>query len=113
MDGVFVVRPDGQTQNHVFSRGVYANQASGDLSTHEVLYGHIAVSPSKFIIHPDSLVTVDVFYDPSDRSVQRDFSGRPIDSTRYDIRGDELHLEYYTYPADAPVLTRAVLYRVP
>jgi hypothetical protein len=113
MDVLFIVSPESETQNHVINRRLYPNQASGDLSSHQVLYGHIGVSGDKFAIHPDSLVTTDIFYGPTYHNVQRDFSGWPRDSTRYQIRGNELHLEYYSYPADAPVLTRRVLYRVP
>jgi hypothetical protein len=113
MDGLFIVGADAETENHVTTRGVYPNQASGDLSTHEVLYGRIGVGQGKFVVHPDSLVTTDVFFGPTYRHVQRDFSGWPRDSTQYQIRANELHLEYYSYPADAPVLTQRVLYRVP
>ena len=112
MEGLFIVVADGATENHVITRGVYSNQGAGDVSTHEVLYGHIGVSGDKFVIHRDSLVTTDVFYGPTYRYVQRDFTGWPRDSTQYRVRGNELHLEFYTYPADAPVLTHSVLYRV-
>jgi len=64
MDGLFIVGADAEVENHVITRGVYPNQASDDLSAHEVLYGHIGVSEDKFVIHPDSLVTTDVFYGP-------------------------------------------------
>jgi len=113
MDGLFIVRADAGIEDHVITRGLYPNQASDDLSAHEVLYGHIGIGEDKFVIHTDSLVTTDVFYGPTYRHVQRDFSGWPRDSTRYQILANELHLEYYSYPADAPVLTRRVLYRVP
>jgi len=113
MDGLFIVGTDGATEDHVITRGVYPNQASGELSTHEVLYGRIGVNRDKFVIYPDSLVTTDVFYGPTYRHVQRDFSARSHDSTQYQIRGDQLHLAYYSYPADAPVLTERVLYREP
>ncbi len=113
MDGLFIVRADATTEDHVMTRGVYSNQAPDDPSAHEVLYGHIGVREDKFVIHPDSLVTTDLFYGPTYRHVQRDFSGWPQDSSQYQIRGNELQLEYYRYPADAPVLTRRVLYRVP
>lgn len=66
-----------------------------------------------FAIQPDSVVTCDLFYGPSHRSVKRDFTGGPADSTWFEVRGDELLLEFYTYPADAPVLIQQVLSRVP
>jgi hypothetical protein len=112
MDGLFVVTASGATENHVISRGLYG-QSANELSMESVLYGHIAISGDKFLITPDSLVTHDVFYGPSHREVQRDFTGWPRDSTRFAILANALELEFYTYPADAPVLTRQVLYRVP
>lgn len=112
MEGRFVVTPLGRAENHTITRGLYQGQASDELSSEQVLYGRIAVGTDRFIIYPDSLVTRDLFYGPTYRSVQRDFSGVPHDSTSYAIRGNELHLEYYSYPADAPVLTQRVLYRV-
>ncbi len=51
-------------------------------------------------------------YGPTHREVQHDFSGWPRDSTRYEIHANVLVLEFYTYPADAPVLTRQTLTRV-
>jgi hypothetical protein len=112
MEGLFIVTDHGQTENRVITRGVYPDQGANDLSSHQVLYGRIGTGTDKFVIHPDSLVTQDLFYGPTHRDVQRDFSGWHRDSTSYDIRGNELHLEYYTYPADEPVLTRQILYRV-
>ena len=111
MDGLFIVSADGATENHVVTRGVYSDQSLGDLSSRSVLYGHIGIRGDKFIVTPDSLVTHDAFYGPTHRHVQRDFTGWPRDSTRYTIKGDRLFLEYYTYPADAPVLTQRVLFR--
>jgi hypothetical protein len=111
MDQLFVVGRDGRTEEQVTSRGVYPDQTPDQVSAQVVLFGRIAVRGDKFVIHPDSEVTHDVFYGPSNRSVRRDFTGCPLDSVRYAVRGDELHLEFVTYPADAPELTRRVLYR--
>ena len=111
MDGLFVVMANGATENHVISRGLYG-QSADELSMESVLHGHIGISGDKFLITPDSLVTHDVFYGPSHREVQRDFSAWPRDSTRFAIQANVLQLEFYSYHADAPVLTRQVLYRV-
>jgi hypothetical protein len=46
------------------------------------------------------------------RSVQRGFPGWTRDSTRFAIQGDNLVLEYYSYPADAPVLTEQTYTRL-
>ena len=112
MEGLFVVTVRGRAEDHTITRGLYQGQSPDDLSSEQVLYGRIEVGTNKFIIYPDSLVTRDLFYGPSYRSVQRDFTGTSGDSTSYVIRGNELQLEYYSYPADAPVLTQRVLYRV-
>ena len=111
MDGLFAVAANGATENHVISRGLYG-QSANELSMESVLYGQIRISGDKFLVTPDSLVTHDVFYGPSHRDVQRDFTGWPRDSTRFAIRANVLELEFYSYPADAPVLTHQVLYRV-
>jgi hypothetical protein len=111
MEKRFVVWANGRSENWTTTRGLYG-QGAGDLSAEVVLYGRITVRGDKFVIHPDSEVTRDVFYGPSYRAVRTDFSAWPSDSTRFEIRDDALHLEYYSYPADAPVLTQRVLYRV-
>jgi len=77
-----------------------------------VLYGRSVVRGSYFLVNPDSQVTRDWFYGPMHRSVQRDFPGWPRDSTRFAIQGDNLVLEYYSYPADAPVLTEQTCTRL-
>ena len=111
MEGLFIVRADGVAEQHVIARGLYG-QSADEISLRSILYGHIGVNGSKFLISPDSLVTHDAFYGPTHRDVQRDFRGWPRDSTRYAIHANVLVLEFYTYPADAPVLTRQTLTRV-
>jgi hypothetical protein len=106
------VRPgDRHTEEQVTSRGLYPDQTPDQVSAQVVLFGRITVCGDQFLIHPDSEVTHDLFYGASHRSVRRDFTGWPLDSVRYAVRRDELHMELYTYPADAPELTRRVLYR--
>jgi hypothetical protein len=112
MERMFIVTSHGRSENHTVTRGLYADRPSDALSADVVLYGRIVVRGNYFHIQPDSLVTHDTFYGPSHRSLQRDFSGWPRDSTRFTLNGEELSLEFYTYPADAPVLTRQVLSRV-
>lgn len=112
LDRVLVVTADGRSESHVIDRGLYDGQAPGDLSAESVLYGRILVRGSYFTVRPDSEVTHDLFYGPAHREVQRDFSGWPRDSTRFEVRGNRLDLEFYTYPADAPVLTQRTFTRV-
>ena len=111
MEGLFIVRADGATEDHVIARGLYG-QSANEVSLQSILYGHIGVNGNKFLISPDSLVTHDEFYGPTHREVQRDFRGWPRDSTTYEIHVNVLVLEFYTYPADAPILTRQTLMRV-
>lgn len=112
LDRILVITADARSESHVIDRGLYEGQAPGDLAMESVLYGRIVVRGSYFLVHPDSQVTHDLFYGPMHRSVQRDFSGWPRDSTHFAIQGDNLVLEYYSYPADAPVLTEQTYARV-
>jgi hypothetical protein len=75
LDRLFVVTTDGRSESHASSRGLYAGQRADDLSAETVLYGHILVRGNYFTVHPDSEVTHDLFYGPSHRAVQRDFTG--------------------------------------
>src|SRR5205814_479241 len=111
MDRVFIVLGDRHTVQQVTSRGLLPGQMPDQVSAQVALFGRIAVRGDQFVIHPDSEVTHDVFYGPSNRSVRRDFRGWPLDSVRYAVQGEELRLEFYTYPADAPELTRQVFHR--
>jgi hypothetical protein len=58
------------------------------------------------------MVTRDLFCGPSHRP-KREFTGWSSDSTGFEVRGDQLLLEFYTSPADVPVLVREVMSRVP
>lgn len=112
LDRLLVISANGQSESHVINRGLYDGQAPGDLAAETVLYGRLVVRGSYFTVHPDSEVTHDLFYSPAHHTVQRDFSGWPGDSTRFEIREDELVLEFYTYPADAPEFTQRTFTRV-
>jgi hypothetical protein len=112
LNRILVITTDGRSENHSVMRGLYEGQTPGDLAMESVLYGRIVVRGSYFLFNPDSLVTHDLFYGPMDRSVERDFSGWPRDSTHFAIQGNNLVLEYYSYPADAPVLTEQTYTRV-
>lgn len=113
MDRLFVVRSDGTTENHTTSRGLYPDQTADQISARVVLFGRISVRGDRVVVQPDSEVTQDLFYGPNHRAVRRDFSGWRVDTVRYAVRGDELHLRFSSYPADAPEPAEQVLYRVP
>ena len=98
LDRTLVITADGRSESHVIDRGLYEGQAPGDLAMESVVYGRIVVRGSYFLVDPDSQVTHDLFYGPMHRSVQRDFSGWPRDSTHFAIQGDDLALEYHSYP---------------
>jgi hypothetical protein len=113
LERLFVVTAEGRSETRTTTRGLYTGQEADAVSAEVVLYGRVRVRDGYFAIQPDSVVTRDRFYGPSHRSVKREFTGWPADSTRFEVRGDELQLEFYTYPADAPVLIHQVLSRVP
>ena len=113
LERLFVVTAEGRSETWTTSRGLYAGQAADALSSEIILYGRVRVREGYFAIQPDSEVTRDLFYGPSHRSVKHEFTGWSADSTRFEVRGDELLLEFYTYPADAPVRIQQVLSRVP
>jgi hypothetical protein len=107
-----VVRPDGRVVHRGVSYGLYPGQRATDVSAETELHGRLGASASAFVVHTDSIVTRDRFFGPDARTVQREFPApAAADSTRYAVHGDELELTYYSYPADAPVLTREVLTR--
>jgi hypothetical protein len=108
-----VVRRDDRVERREVSYGLYPGDAPSKISASSTLYGSLGATGTKYVIHPDSLVSEDTFGGTFRRTVQRDFSGWRRDSVTYSIRGDRLELGYYTYPADAPVFTREVMYRVP
>jgi hypothetical protein len=112
LDRVLVITADGRSETHVVSRGLYEGQASGDLALESVLYARIVIRGSYLLVHPDSLVTRDLFYGPENRSVQRESAGWPRDSTRFGVRGSNLVLEYSAYPADVPGLLQQTYTRV-
>jgi hypothetical protein len=109
----FLVTTDSRVQQGFVDWGLYLGQDPTAISARSVLYGRIAIRGDAYVIHPDSEVTEDTFYGPNSRSVQRNFSGWPEDSVRFAIAGGTLFRQYYSYPADAPVITRDTLYRFP
>ena len=108
-----VVRRDNRVESRGVTYGLYPGDAPSTVSASSTLYGSLGATDTRYVIHPDSLVTEDRFGGTFRRTVQRDFRGWPRDSVTYTIRGDRLELGYYTYPADAAVFTREVMYRVP
>ena len=107
-----VVHGDMRVESRGVTYGLYPGDAPGTVSASSTLYGSLGASDRSYIVHPDSLVTEDRFGGSLQRIVQRDFSWLPNDSVSYVVRQDRLEISYYTYPADAPVLTHDVLYRV-
>jgi hypothetical protein len=107
-----VVHPDMRVESRGVTYGLYPGDAPGAVSASSALYGRLGATGTRFLIQPDSLVTEDRFHGPDYHHVQRDFTGLPSDSTAFEIRGGVLTLTYYSYPADAPVVTRSVYYRV-
>ncbi len=106
---------DGRIEQVVVTYGVYPGDGANTVSASTHQFGRIGASASAFVVRTDSIVTRDTFYGPNHREVQRyPLAGvvAPHDSTHYQIVGDELRLTYYSYPADAPVLTHGTMVRV-
>ena len=107
-----VVHPDMRVESRGVTYGLYPGDGPGTVSASSALYGRLGGTGTRFLIHPDSQVTEDRFHGPGHHAVQRDFAGLPNDSAAYEVRGGALTLTYYSHPADAPVVTRSVYYRV-
>ena len=108
-----VVRSDMRVEHQGAMYNIYPGEGPNTLSASSTLYGRLGATATRFVIHPDSLVTRDRFYGPGYRQVQRDFPNWvPFDSTTYEVRDGVLSLTFYSYPLDAPVLTQAIYYRV-
>ena len=115
MQGTWTIDADGRIEQSIVMRGVYPREGPNDVSSFVLQYGRIGASATAFVVHLDSTITHDEFYGPNHRDVQRYTSTRqpsPMDSTHFVIVGDALQLTYYSYPADAPVLTHAEMRRV-
>ena len=107
-----VVHRDMRVESRGVTYGLYPGDAPTTVSASSTLYGSLGATGRKYVVHPDSLVTEDSFGGSRQRVVQRDFTWWANDSVEYTIRGDRLELSYYTYPAEAPVLTHDVMHRV-
>jgi len=115
MQGTWTVGADGRIEQRTVMYGVYSGEGPSDVSADIRQFGRIGASVTAFVVRLDSTVTHDAFYGPNHRDVQRyplDVVSAPRDSTHYEIVGDALQLTYYSYPADAPVLTHGTMTRV-
>jgi hypothetical protein len=115
MQGTWGIGADGRIEQRIVMYGVYPGDGPNDVSAETRQFGRIGASATAFVVRTDSIVTHDAFYGPNHREVQRHpIAGvvAPRDSTHYEIVGDELRLTYYSYPADAPVLTHSTMLRV-
>ena len=92
--------------------GIYPGQARDFLSAYSRLEGSYRVEGDSIHRMARRETTWDSFYGLSSAPVVRDIA--PNDyfinwSSKYMIVGSRLILDYYSYPADAPVATRMVL----
>ena len=107
-----VVQRDMRVVSRGVTYGLYPGDGPATVSASYTLYGSLGATDRKYVVHPDSVVTEDHFGGSLQRVVQRDLAWWPQDSVEYTVRGERLELSYYTYPADAPVLTHDVMHRV-
>ena len=92
--------------------GIYPGQARDFLSAYTRLEGSYRVDGDSIFRSARRQTTWDSFYGLTSAPVVRDIA--PNDhfinwSSKYTIVGSRLILDYYSYPADAPVATRMVL----
>jgi hypothetical protein len=115
MQSTWTIAGSGRIEQRIVMYGVYPGDGASDVSAEIRQFGRIGASATAFVVHLDSAVTHDAFYGPTHRDVQRyPIAGvvAPRDSTFYVIAGGTLRLTYYSYPADAPVLTHSTMVRV-
>lgn len=115
MQGTWTVTSDGRIEQRIVMYGIYPREGPDDVSAETRNFGRIGATATAFVVRTDSIVTHDAFYGPSHRDVQRPAAtvvNAPRDSTHYRIEGNALLLTYYSYPADAPVLTHGTMFRV-
>lgn len=108
----FIVFPDGRTENRITNRGTRASLAPTDTSSMQVLHGRIRVFGSAFLVSPDSEVTRDLANDRDQRFVRTEnLYWWVTDTVRFQVTASALTVRYLSYPADAPVPTKATYRR--
>jgi hypothetical protein len=102
---------DGGVTYEVRNYGLYPGQRADDLASYSRTYSRYETAGDTVILHPARVVTWDKFYGAqSPERVEEIHDG----SVRWNVvvYGDQLMVNYTTYPADAPVLTTVVYRRV-
>lgn len=112
MERRFTFHADGTYTWEVVSFGGYGRPAAERTYAHRV-HGDFRVEGRRLWTRERRRETWDAFHGP-DAPVQRETTDVPewADAYGVTLRGDALTLDYVTYPADAPVDTRAVYRRV-
>ena len=105
--------PNGMFASDVRSYGVYGGQGDNDLSSYSRIEGDYEVEGNQLIFHSRRLILWDRFHGPNaQEQVEEPYSITLFDDAHYTIQGDHLHLQYLSYPADAPIETSREFLRV-
>jgi hypothetical protein len=108
-------QPDGRVVLDFRSYGAYGGQHADDLSGYARSSGTFYVDGSALTIQIDEITSWDAFYglNSPEQTVKVKAPAYPFSPAQYSVDGDRLTLQYFTAPADLPVLTTAVFGRVP
>lgn len=106
---------DGHFVLEFRSYGVYQGQQADDLSSYSRTAGTFTVAGDRLSFDPESLTTWDAFYGASSpETVRTPYPYASFyDDARYRVEGNTLTLDYTSYPADAPEVTRQLFQRAP
>ena len=94
--------------------GVYPGQPRNELSAYSVIDGNYRVAGDSLFETAHRETTWDRFYGanspPTVRDIPDDYWSRS--RSRFAVQGSTLVLDYFSYPADAPVPTQMILQRI-
>ena len=100
--------------SEVRNYGLYAGQQPHDLSAYSRIEGTAIVEGDSLQLLATRLVTWDTFFGPNppERVDIPTHHGASANRAHFSIEGNRLTLDYFSYPADAPVPTSRTYWRL-
>lgn len=94
--------------------GLYPGQQPNDLSAYSRIEGTFRVEGDSLRFSPQRLITWDRFYGPDSPERIENLAGQAAQSSaaHFSLDLHWLTLRYFTYPADAPVATSRIYWRL-
>ena len=112
MRGALTFSPTGRFISTTTSFGSYPGQAPNFVSAWTQTVGSYVVTGDRIAFRPDTLTTWDSFFGNRPPTITTPYPyGGVFDDCVFEVQGDTLVLYFTTYPADAPVRTRATYRR--